>query len=277
MITVYTVAFNGYGKFLKTWVKNVQAQTNEAKMFITLGSNHGADTNYLDKQKIPYTYVDTTNMGKLRNIAIDEIDTPWMLYFSADDILLPNAVEEIVSLSEENDCIPLKYLDMMLNNTIVERTSAFLTRDDMHLWAKTKVPGYLAVRKIINDKIMYYREIDVPNYPYLFDLANENLRVGVTQNVCAKYARRKGSMGHTAIEKNLGVGYREVINDCLREYIDIKESIPEIFAKKSYRDKRINFIIPAKSCINHYYKRHSVILTQNRIKHLMNKGIAVCR
>ena len=49
-MTLYTIAYNGYGKFLEEWCKNAVNQTTKpSKIIIVLGENHGADIQILKK------------------------------------------------------------------------------------------------------------------------------------------------------------------------------------------------------------------------------------
>lgn len=96
-ITVFTVVYNDYGRFIKQWNEWLNKQTIEIDKLVVLGINHNADLDYLKENNIQYVICDSDNMGKLRNAGVEQVKTEWWLYFSVDDELLPNACEEIVN------------------------------------------------------------------------------------------------------------------------------------------------------------------------------------
>ena len=187
-ITIFTIAYNGYGKFLKQWLMNVK-KCNPTEIVIVLGKDHGIDPKTLSGATLIQS--DSNTMGTLRNLAIKQIKTEWMLYFSADDYLMPNVIEEIEK-KKEYDAVALRYIEV-LNGVETEKESAVINVDNMFKWRETSIPAYIAIRH----KILY-EDTEIPNYPYLFKIACKYMKVGLTDNICARYDRREGSHGDIA-------------------------------------------------------------------------------
>lgn len=156
-------------------------------------------------------------MGELRNLAIKEIKTEWLLYFSVDDELLPNAVEEILKY-KEYDTVTLKYEEHKLDGTKKVNSSAYFTPFEIKNWNKCRIPGYIAVK---NKDDILYEEIEIPNYPYLFKLA-VNMKTNIeTDNVCAVYKRRVGSHGYVSAHTNKISSFAKELDDKAKKYFDI--------------------------------------------------------
>lgn len=216
-ITIFTIAFNGYGKFLPKWIQYIKKQTLPPReIIVVLGKNHNAPIDKLSDVTIIYS--DSDNMGMLRNLAVEKIKTKWMFYFSADDELLLNAVKDIMYYSKICDVIALKYKDDKYGEITV-KDSAIMDNNSIKYWSRTKVPGYIAVKRIINNEVMYYEPIEIPNYPYLFKLASKNAKFKITDSPCAVYKRRKDSHGgSSAVNKKCGQ-YTNMINEYAKKYI----------------------------------------------------------
>lgn len=218
-ITVYTTAYNGYGVYLPNWILNALNQSiKPTEIIIVLGSNHKADIKLIRKmlKLIKYKIIisKNSNMGYLRNLAKAEITTKWELYFSVDDILYWNAIEEIKSKQKYNDVVALRFIDRSITGLKKERSGCILEKDDIKSWRKFQVPAYIAVRHLLKGQLVMYKEIDIPNYPYVFDLARRDARMCDTDNVCAMYVRRPNS--HHKINNNFSM-FKIIINDYANE------------------------------------------------------------
>jgi len=224
-ITTFTIAYNDYGKFLPQWIDNIKKQdTKVEKIIIVLGKKHGANIKKLEEQlkDIDYEIIKSksSRMGTLRNEAIRKIKTEWMLYFSADDELMPNAITEIEQKSKDNDVIALRYIDVDVNGGETPRESAIIPLECVLDWKKEyMVPGYIAVKRKHNNRILYYENIEIPNYPYLFLLASKGLKMANTDQVCAMYRRRKHSHGDLAIQNNKFIDYSIIIDESAKHYL----------------------------------------------------------
>jgi len=93
-ITVFTIIYNNYGQFLDKWLSCIKQQTIQPKeIIVVLGKNHGVDIGKYEGVK--FLLFDSDVMGTLRNIAITNKRFKKCLYFSVDDELLPNAIQQI--------------------------------------------------------------------------------------------------------------------------------------------------------------------------------------
>jgi len=208
---------------LTKWIDNIKKQKVE-KIIIVLGKKHGADIKKIKEQLegIDYEIIKSNScvMGTLRNEAIKNIKTEWMLYFSADDELLDNVIEEIEKRSKENDVVALKYMDVGINGGETLRASALFTLEKMLDWKRIyMVPGYIALKRKHKGRILYYETIEIPNYPYLFLLTSKGLKMDHTQNVCAMYRRRQHSHGELAVQNNRFVDYSKIIDKYAVQYL----------------------------------------------------------
>jgi hypothetical protein len=225
MITVFTIAYNGYGSFLPAWCDNIRKQKSKAdKVIIVLGKDHGANVDDLNKIMTDYDFTiiesDSDVMGVLRNLALDKIKTKWMLYFSADDILLPNAIETIKK--SKADVVALTYIDRNTKGGEKIVKSAIFNKVNIVNWIRLyAVPGYCAVKSKIKGKKIRYEDIEIPNYPYLFELASAGANFEHSEDVVAVYARREKSHGDINFKNNRFKEFSKYINDKARQhYID---------------------------------------------------------
>ena len=217
-MTVFTIVYNGYERFLVNWLQNISKQTTKPEeVIIVSGNGTFIDEKFL-KNIYPFTHyhVKSDVMGVLRNKAVENIKSEYMLYFSADDCLLPNAIETLKKYNE--DVIALTYEDIQINKSSIKRKSAIFKNNTNQWKILYPVPGYHCIRRIINNKVMYYEEIEIPNFPYLFMLESENASMVQTEEVIAKYIRRVNSHGFIANKQNKFIEYSKYIDGRVEHY-----------------------------------------------------------
>jgi hypothetical protein len=221
-ITIFTIVYNNYGVFLDRWVKFVK-RTHPKEIIVVLGKNHGVDTSLFEGVK--FIECDSDVMGTLRNEAIKAKRFKRCLYFSVDDELLPNATQQIMKKMDQGfKVVGLKYNDIII---IGNKTTAKGEKSDICAgtvrdsfigepknWRKSNVPGWVAV-----EGKYLYEEIEVPNYPYLFQL--KDLPKANTEEVVANYKRRKGSHGDIAKEGNFQSKFVEEIEKWRKHYDNV--------------------------------------------------------
>lgn len=202
-MTIFSIVYNNYGKFIKQWNENIDNQTVKVKKIIALGKNHGADLQYLKDNNIKYIETESSNMGYLRNRALELVKTKRWLYFSIDDELLPNAVEEI--LKQKTDLVALRFIheDKELNSAFIK------SEDDIKYWKERfYIEGWVSCNK----KIYYKEDIEIPNFPWLFDCYKAKLSYSYTDKPVAIYKRWDGSHGRISEREHHYIKYGEEVD-----------------------------------------------------------------
>ena len=216
-IAVFTIIYNNYGQFFKTWYECVMNQTiKPSEIICVLGKDHGVE-NIEDYEDVRFISVDSNIMGTLRNKGLKNSTSEWLLYFSVDDILLPNALEEIKKHSDK-DVVCLRYKDIRVNCKALDSKSAMFSKRDIKNWRNNAVPGYIAYKRVINDIEVTYEDIEIPNYPFLFLLASINATYIDTDNICAEYKRRLKGHGHTSGANGRWKKFRDYIDKSASRY-----------------------------------------------------------
>ena len=57
-ITVFSIVYNNYGRFIQQWNEYMNKQTIPVKKLIVLGKDHGADIEFLKDNNIDYIECD---------------------------------------------------------------------------------------------------------------------------------------------------------------------------------------------------------------------------
>lgn len=185
-MTIISIIYNGYGRFAKKWTECAKAQTVPAdEIIIVLGKDHGV-TEFEDGVKYIH-HGEKATMGFLRNLAVDEAKSDYILYFSIDDILLPNAIEEIKKVDKDLVALRYRHGDKTAHTPEIKKELI------PNWWTNYIGPaGYVAFRKGLR-----YEDTDFPNYPLLFSAYKKGYSFGVTENVCAVYIPRPGGHGRS--------------------------------------------------------------------------------
>jgi glycosyltransferase involved in cell wall biosynthesis len=190
--TIYTIAYNGYGKYAREWAQSILNQTIKTNGIIVLGENHGAsskDISFMTNNgiKVIMDYTPAPTMGYLLNKALDNANSEhtnhWLVRVDVDDRPTPNATATIEEMSSDYDAIGLRYLRITPEGkrlgSIPLVSAIFPTAESLLQWDKLyRFPGYCAMRY----SEVRYEETNIPNYPYLFDThLNAPLRWGQTK------------------------------------------------------------------------------------------------
>ena len=206
-LTIFTIIYNNYGIFLDVWLENIK-KSNPDEIIVVLGKNHGVDkTKY---KGIKFIDSNSDVMGTLRNLAIDNSTSKWLLYFSVDDELKANFK---IHLDDSYDAIALTYVDEDLNNQAKIRKSAIFNKGNIYFWQRLyAVPGYIAYKKVINGVKVRYEDIEIPNYPFLFMLASIGAKQKQTNTICATYKRRENSHGDISNKQKRFIDFTKYID-----------------------------------------------------------------
>ncbi len=180
---IITTAFNGYGKYIPQFMRCVK----NAEVIIVLGKDHGMKC----KPKATIVETNLTCLGELINEGMKHVkDGERVLCFNVDDILLPNAIEEIEKV--DADIVTLKYL---CNGSQYYPKGVYgtpeITLDKLKDWQKHYMgpSGYLAFKKrsVLNN--------DFWQWPLLWSSCSAGKTIKETQNPCAEWVQRPNSHG----------------------------------------------------------------------------------
>jgi len=214
-ITVFTVVYNNYGHFIPQWVEWLNKQTYKPEILVVLGKDHGADIEWLDKNKIDYVSCDSENMGVLRNAGLKEVKTEWWLYFSVDDELLPHACEEIVNT--DADAVSLTFDVIEPDGRVLKEyhSPCINTIEELNNWQRCW-GGYVAVKG--NTDIRFNEHIEVPNLTLHFELFKRGLKTARSEKSLAIHHRWNES--HHFRSKNIRKSFIDEIENTKNEIIE---------------------------------------------------------
>lgn len=215
MITVFTIVYNNYGRFIPQWVEWLKKQTVKPELLIVLGKEHGADIEYLKDNNIKYVLCDSDNMGKLRNAGLEQVKTKWWLYFSVDDELSPHACEEIINT--DADAVSLTFDVIEPNGTIKEdcHSPHITTLQELNNWSRCW-GGYVAVKG--NTDIRFREDVEVPNLTLHFELFKRGLKTVRSEKSLAIHHR--WSESHHFRSKNIRKSFVDEIESTKNEIIE---------------------------------------------------------
>ena len=214
-ITVFTVVYNDYGRFIKQWNEWLNKQTIEIDKLVVLGIDHNADIDYLKENKIDYVLCDSNNMGKLRNAGLEQVKTKWWLYFSVDDELLPHTCEEIVNA--DADAVSLTFDVIEPDGRLLKEchSPCINTIEELNNWSRCW-GGYVAVKG--NTDLRFNEHIEVPNLTLHFELFKRGLKTVRSNGVSAIHHRWGES--HHFRSKNIRKSFVDEIESTKNEIIE---------------------------------------------------------
>lgn len=233
-ITVFTIVYNDYGRFIKQWNDWLNKQTIEIDKLVVLGTNHNADIDYLKENKIDYVLCDSNNMGKLRNIGLEQIKTNWWLYFSVDDELLPTACEEIINTDADAVSLTFDVIEPNLQLRKECHSPCINTVEELNNWQRCW-GGYVAIKG--NTDIRFNEHIEVPNLTLHFELFKRGIKTVRSNGTSAIHHRWEDS--HHFRSKNIRKSFVDEIenakNEILQELIEGAKEM-KIEALQNYKD-----------------------------------------
>jgi len=179
---IITTAFNGYGKYIPSFLECVEKQmVKPEEVIIVLGKNHGAG----EIKGATVVKTELECLGSLINEGMKQVNkNDMVLCFNVDDILLPNAIDEIEKV--EADIVTLKYRAGKGIYGTPEITMAKVKN-----WQKYYLgpSGYLAFRK------QQVLDTDFWQWPVLWGARSAGKTIKETDNVCAEWILRPDSHG----------------------------------------------------------------------------------
>lgn len=118
-LAIVTSLYGDYWKFLSDWVNSICDMEEKPSEVVVVISGKEAfrrcdEMWYRDLYKkfkdsgIEWSYikiVDHIGMGRARNVAVENASSEWVMYLDVDDVILPNAMEELKPHAEKSDLI----------------------------------------------------------------------------------------------------------------------------------------------------------------------------
>ena len=178
VIEVIAVAYDGYAKYIKQFLRFIELQSVQPnKITIVCGRKHGLN------QDIPGINIIHDNkepaIGRLLNIALDQSTADYVLAPDIDDVILPNAIEEIKKVKA--DVILCDYFARKGTETKILQT--FNPLEQKNYYGK---PGYYAFRRLAR-----YQDHDYRDIPMLLSLATAGATFGKTKVPVFFYTQNK--------------------------------------------------------------------------------------
>ena len=186
---IITIAFNGYGKYIPQLIKSVEKQTvRPDEVIIVLGKDHQMPE---IETEIPLKVINTELdcLGVMINKGMEFVDD-WVLCFNVDDILLPNAIEDIKKI--DADIVTLKYL---WKGSEFYKKGVYgtpeITMEKVKDWQKHYLgpSGYLAFKK------QYVSDSDFWQWSLLWKSKANGKVIKETPKPCAEWLLRPDSHG----------------------------------------------------------------------------------
>ncbi len=205
---IIVVAHSGYTKFLPRLCKSISEMTIKPTQVTFVVDKNITCHKKLD---VPVKVIKGKySMGYARNLAIENTPTEWIMYISADDTILPNAIEELQKY-QSADVISIAYniIDIKGNNHFynpgpVLKGSIF--NEKFYCSSFDQNPFHIAFspfRRKVWEQVKYI-DSDFPNAPFWIDLAFKGFKFANTKNACATYIMRKKSHSNSITQENRG-------------------------------------------------------------------------
>jgi hypothetical protein len=214
-IGICTIVYNEYGKFLAQRLKSIEGlNTKPTEVVVVLGKNYGdqyAPVVWPNNVKVVKS--DSDNMGVLKNLAVENLSTEWVVNIGVDDEILPWAIEEFSKHVQNKDVIAAKYLFLPPNksvcmhpriNTEVLLSKEYYTNGSNYMHGGSPFKRELWLRNP-------YKENECFNSLFWIDVAAEGANFGTTDIPCLIYNNRKGS--HSDIELKERAKRFKIINE----------------------------------------------------------------
>ena len=202
---IFTIAYNGYGRFAERWCTAISKMTLPPSQVVLalFGENHGLseeDAVWCQNRltDIPFKIVHAgahITMGADRNKAIAALETEWVMLLSIDDFIFPNAVEEFEKHANPDvDVIACSYIHRRRSGDglNIVRPPQDLSKERLLNWRASWVPPYSPFRRSVWEQHPY-RDTDYPNIPFVFDLARARARFARSEVPVVLYNVRKDS------------------------------------------------------------------------------------
>ena len=196
-LAIVTIAFGGYGEWLPKWAEHVSV-VGPTQTVIALGQDHGltAKDEAVVLKFLPDVHIVRTNfrtMGALRNAAVEETRTEWVLYLSSDDGIYPDALETLAASATDSDFIIVSWdsVRTYIPNDTVQHHHALLPTE--MVGGRGFIVGHSPFTRRLWERVGGYVTHDLPNSPFNTACARAGARFTKTTKPVTIYLRRPDS------------------------------------------------------------------------------------
>ena len=225
---IFTIAYNGYGRFAARWCEAIAASTAlPSQVTIALfGDDNGLDdlmaeycTDILPCLRIVH-YGEHISIGADRNRAVKETPTEWIMLLDVDDVLTLGGLEEIERhANANNDVVAVAYIEEKLDgSTKIHLPPKIIIGEDLFQWRTHWISPYSPFRRFLWEKTPYI-DGEFPNAPMVFSFVANKARWGRTDIPCAKHIRRENTHSARKSEKDR-VRVYDLLDDYARQGLE---------------------------------------------------------
>lgn len=230
-ISLVTIAFNGYGRFLGQFLafaSNLSPKPSE--VIVVLGKNHGCQDLELLSLIYPgvkiVEYKKKPTFGKLRNIAISKTSSEWAWFVSVDDKPMPDAIRTFKRAikDEEADYICSQWYTIGLDRPLEHHRSP-LPIEMANLINDGEKGGFVIPHSPFKRWLWEahpYKRTDLPNYDFLKNCVLNGAKFTKADKPTTTYLRRPDSHARTKLLKMLPKANKEkrIMQRAIVEYYE---------------------------------------------------------
>lgn len=196
-IAIVGIAYNGYEQFIPQWLKAIsESKTKPREVVIAITDQYQPDPAHQDIY--PHKYAIQSKkptMGSMRNTAIAETTSEWIMYLSIDDVILPDAIDEFKRLEKNADYICIQWIVRGLGLPDMIKKSP--TPHEYYLKKRKGLKGGFIIAQSPFRRTLWqnypYPNHDYPNAPFLSNCITQGARFVKTDIPCTIYQRRPDS------------------------------------------------------------------------------------
>lgn len=212
-ISLVTIAFNGYGRFLGQFLafaSNLSPKPKE--VVVVLGENHGCHDIELMHSIYPgvkiVEYKKKPTFGKLRNIGISKTSSEWTWYVSVDDKPMPDAIKTFkraLKDEPEADYICAQWYTIGLGEP--KKIHYSPTPKEMAQRLSDGLGGGFIIPHSPFKKWLWekhrYKHTDLPNYDFMLHCVLNGAKFTKGDKPTTTYLRRENSHARTTLKNVL--------------------------------------------------------------------------
>jgi len=209
---ICAIAYNGYGKYVKGLLENINKMSPKPKQVtIVLGRGHGCEDSIETLSKAFSRLVvikddKAPTMGRLRNVAVANTPTEWIMYVSVDDLIERTAIRTF-SQYADYDYICASWYKVDLKGEITGHSSVTpytyyknqsKLREDGRRRKGGFIIGHSPYKRWLWEKTKY-PEHDYPNSPFVLGCVLNKAKFVRCEKPTTTYVKHEGSHSLTTL------------------------------------------------------------------------------